>query len=194
MIEVGWCLVVGADAERVQEWASGLTGVGGARTATGAEAALAEIRRQVPRVTVLLCDLPASDPAVIVKALPDPLSVVALLPPQTPELSLRLAEAGVAVQLPAAVPVDALRPLVERLRARSSTDDAEQLRKLEAAVSHARHELNNPLTSILAEAQLLQMDAASLSEEAQKSVKTIHEMAIRIRDVVRSLQSLRNTP
>jgi hypothetical protein len=38
------------------------------------------------------------------------------------------------------------------------------------------------------------MDAASLSEEARKSVKTIHEMAIRIRDVVRSLQSLRNTP
>lgn len=194
MTEVGWCLVVGADRERVNEWAGALAGVGGARSAAGAEAALAEIRRQMPRVSVLVCDLAPQDLLAVVKALPDPLSVVALVPPRASELNLRLAEAGVAVQLPDTVPPAVLRPLVEKIRARSSTGDAERLRQIVAAVSHARHELNNPLTSILAEAQLLLMDASTLSEDALKSVKAIHEMAARIRDVVRSLQSLRDIP
>jgi signal transduction histidine kinase len=168
--------------------------VGAARAADSVEAALREIRRQIPRVTVLVCDLPEPDVWALVKALPDPLAVVAIVPERAPHLNARLAEAGVAVQIPETVPAATLRPVLERIRLRTFTDEAERLRQVLAAVSHARHELNNPLTSILAEAQLLEMDASALPAEAQKSVRTIHEMAVRIRDVVRSLQNLREAP
>lgn len=194
MREAGWCLVVATDPARGQDFAEALGAVGAARAVAGVEAALREIRRQIPRVTVLDCDLPESDLLTLVKALPDPLSVVAIVPAGAAQLSARLAEAGVAVQIPETVPAASLRAVLERIRSRTSTDEGERLRQLLAAVSHARHELNNPLTSILAETQLLEMDSSALSAEARRSVRTIHEMAIRVRDVVRSLQNLRETP
>lgn len=194
MDETGWLLVVAPDAKRRTTLAGTLGGVGAVRAAGDAGEALAEIRRAGPEVTVLAGDLPRDDALRVVRALPDPLSVVALVPPGSAEYGVRLAEAGVAVQLPDSIASDALGRVVERLRARAGSADAERLRQVLAAISHARHEVNNPLTSILAEAQLLLMDAATLPPEAQKSVKTIQEMANRIRDVVRSLQSLRESP
>jgi signal transduction histidine kinase len=188
-----WLLIVAADAELRGRLSQKLTGLGGARSVESAAAALEAIRREPPRVTVLASDLPVEDALAVVKGIGDPLSVVALVPAAGGD-GVRLAEAGVAVQLPDSVPLAAVRRVVEQLRARATGEDAERLRQVLASVSHARHEVNNPLTSILAEAQLLLMDASTLPPEAQKSVQTIQEMAKRIRDVVRSLQSLRESP
>lgn len=194
MGDPAWLLIVAADAELRERLSRELAGLGAARSTETAAAALEAIRQDPPRVTVLASDLPVEDALAVVKGIGDPLSVVALVPAAGADHGVRLAEAGVAVQLPDSIPLPAVRRVVERLRARATGEDAERLRQVLASVSHARHEVNNPLTSILAEAQLLLMDASTLPPEAQKSVQTIQEMAKRIRDVVRSLQNLRESP
>jgi CheY-like chemotaxis protein len=54
-----------------------------------------------------------------------------------------------------------------------------------------RHEINNPLGTILGYAQLLLLEAKSLPEEVRKRVEAISRGAVRIRDVVRHLEDLR---
>jgi signal transduction histidine kinase len=56
-------------------------------------------------------------------------------------------------------------------------------------VARARHDLNNPLTSGLAEAQLLLMDEHP--PEVKDSVETIQEQYRRLRDMVADLSRLR---
>ncbi len=53
-----------------------------------------------------------------------------------------------------------------------------------------RHEVNNPLTTILGETQLLLMDQC-LPEEAKSSLKTIEKMCLRIQDVVKKLSEVK---
>jgi C4-dicarboxylate-specific signal transduction histidine kinase len=53
-----------------------------------------------------------------------------------------------------------------------------------------RHEINNPLTAILGEAQLMLM-GQNLSEEMRKNLKTIEQLSIRIQGVVRKLSEVK---
>lgn len=55
-------------------------------------------------------------------------------------------------------------------------------------VARIRHEINNPLTGVLGQAQLLLRE--DLSERARKRVKTIEELALRLRDVVAQLREV----
>jgi signal transduction histidine kinase len=54
-----------------------------------------------------------------------------------------------------------------------------------------RHELNNPLTGILGNAELLLVELrrtnAALPEQAQSRLETIAELAVRMRETVRRL-------
>jgi two-component system, NtrC family, sensor kinase len=54
--------------------------------------------------------------------------------------------------------------------------------------ARVRHEINNPLTGLLGQAQLLQRE--DLSESARRRVQTIEQLAIRIRDTVASLREI----
>ena len=54
-----------------------------------------------------------------------------------------------------------------------------------------RHEINNPLGTILGYAQLLLLETKSLPEEVRKRVEAISRGAVRIRDVVRRLEEMR---
>jgi len=79
-------------------------------------------------------------------------------------------------------------------------DDAEQkLRELIAdyetridevadVITRVRHEINNPLTGVLGQAQLLLRE--ELNEKARKRVQTIEELAIRLRDIVGQLRQV----
>jgi signal transduction histidine kinase len=83
------------------------------------------------------------------------------------------------------------------------TNDSEE--KLRALVAHyeakldeqanlvarIRHEINNPLTGVLGQAQLLLRE--ELSESARKRAATIEELAIRLRDVVAQLRGVQKT-
>ncbi len=51
-----------------------------------------------------------------------------------------------------------------------------------------RHEINNPLTGLIGQAQLLLRE--ELSEAARRSVQTIEQLANRIRDTVASLREI----
>jgi len=55
-------------------------------------------------------------------------------------------------------------------------------------VARVRHEINNPLTGVLGQAQLLLRE--ELNEKARKRAETIEELAIRLRDVVGQLRNV----
>jgi signal transduction histidine kinase len=55
-------------------------------------------------------------------------------------------------------------------------------------VARIRHEINNPLTGVLGQAQLLLRE--DLSEKSRKRVQTIEELAIRLRDIVGQLREV----
>ena len=59
-------------------------------------------------------------------------------------------------------------------------------------VARVRHEINNPLTGVLGQAQLLLRE--ELSESARKRAQTIEGLAIRLRDVVAQLREVQKTP
>ncbi|HEV2836242.1 MAG TPA: histidine kinase dimerization/phospho-acceptor domain-containing protein [Pyrinomonadaceae bacterium] len=68
---------------------------------------------------------------------------------------------------------------------------AKYRRKLEETadlVARIRHEINNPLTGVLGQAQLLLRE--DLSERSRKRVKTIEDLALRLRDVVAQLREV----
>jgi signal transduction histidine kinase len=55
-------------------------------------------------------------------------------------------------------------------------------------ITRVRHEINNPLTGVLGQAQLLLRE--NLDEKARKRVTTIEAQAIRIRDIVAQLRQV----
>jgi signal transduction histidine kinase len=83
--------------------------------------------------------------------------------------------------------------------AAEAADTEEQLRALIAdyearidevadAITRVRHEINNPLTGVLGQAQLLLRQ--ELDEKTRKRVQTIEELAVRLRDIVGQLRSV----
>jgi signal transduction histidine kinase len=57
-----------------------------------------------------------------------------------------------------------------------------------------RHEVNNALTSIVAESQLLSETEANITAEGKAAARSIHQAALRIAGDVRKLTSLANAP
>jgi signal transduction histidine kinase len=75
----------------------------------------------------------------------------------------------------------------ERLRARVAECEA-KLTEIADLVAHVRHEINNPLTGVLGQAQLLLRE--ELSPAARRRVETIEQLAARIRDIVAQLREV----
>ena len=82
-------------------------------------------------------------------------------------------------------------------------DDAGKLRALAAEyeakmdevadlITRVRHEINNPLTGVLGQAQLLLRE--ELPERAKQRAETIEALAIRIRDIVAQLRQVQRPP
>jgi signal transduction histidine kinase len=65
-----------------------------------------------------------------------------------------------------------------------------EARLTEAAdlAAHVRHEINNPLTGLIGQAQLLLRE--NLSDTARRRVQTIEHLAERIRDTVAQLRQV----
>lgn len=75
----------------------------------------------------------------------------------------------------------------EHLRLRIAQYEA-QLGEIADMVARVRHEINNPLTGVLGQAQLLLRE--DLSDKARKRVETIEGMAIRLRDIAAELRQV----
>jgi signal transduction histidine kinase len=52
-----------------------------------------------------------------------------------------------------------------------------------------RHEINNPLTGVLGNAELVLGEGGALSKRARRRLETIVELTVRLRDVVRNLEA-----
>ena len=75
----------------------------------------------------------------------------------------------------------------EKLRAKIA-DYETKIEEVADLVARVRHEINNPLTGVLGQAQLLLRE--DLNERARKRAVTIEEQAIRLRDVVAQLRQV----
>ena len=79
----------------------------------------------------------------------------------------------------------------DQLRAHVAHCEA-RLEEIAALVARVRHELNNPLTGVLGQSQLLLRE--ELNDKARKRAQTIEELAIRMRDVVAQLRQVQHLP
>jgi signal transduction histidine kinase len=75
----------------------------------------------------------------------------------------------------------------ERLRELIAGYEA-RLAEIAELVARVRHEINNPLTGVLGQAQLLLRE--DLSETARRRVETIEQLARRITDTVARLREI----
>ena len=66
-----------------------------------------------------------------------------------------------------------------------------RLNEIAQLVARVRHEINNPLTGVLGQAQLLLRE--ELSETARKRATTIEGLAFRLRDIVGQLRDVQKT-
>lgn len=67
-------------------------------------------------------------------------------------------------------------------------DYAERLQEAAELMAYVRHEINNPLTGIIGQAQLLLR--GELEATTRRRVETIEQLAIRIRDTVAQLRTV----
>ena len=63
-----------------------------------------------------------------------------------------------------------------------------RLKEFAELVARVRHEINNPLTGVIGQAQLLLRE--ELSAGARRRVESIEELATRIRDIVAQLREV----
>ncbi|MDY7040036.1 MAG: GAF domain-containing protein [Chloroflexota bacterium] len=77
----------------------------------------------------------------------------------------------------------------ELLETRDRLVKAERLAAIGQIGLTIRHEINNPLTGILGLAQWLLEQDSDLSDSARDDLKMIEEMAVRIRDIVKKLET-----
>jgi signal transduction histidine kinase len=79
---------------------------------------------------------------------------------------------------------------IEELRALITEYEA-KFDEIARLVARVRHEINNPLTGVLGQAQLLLRE--DLNEAAQKRARTIEELARRLRDSVAQLRQVQRS-
>ena len=82
-------------------------------------------------------------------------------------------------------------PMEQRLRSLIAEHEA-KLAEIADLVAHVRHEINNPLTGVIGQAQLLLRE--ELSASARRRVETIEQLAARIRDTVAQLRVIQRPP
>ena len=70
----------------------------------------------------------------------------------------------------------------------SDSDYRQKLEQVAELVARVRHEINNPLTGVLGQAQLLLRE--DLSDRARKRAETIENLAIRLKDIVGQLRDV----
>lgn len=99
-------------------------------------------------------------------------------------------ESGSAVARP--VSLGYTHPLSETVEANGTGEDRPlilEFRRVLDRISRARHDLNNPLTSALAETQLLLMDVTD--PESREALETVQRQLRRMRDMIQELRPLR---
>ena len=79
----------------------------------------------------------------------------------------------------------------EQVRALLARHEA-RLIEIVDLVAHVRHEINNPLTGVFGQAQLLQRE--DLSPSTRRRIEIIEQLAVRIKDAVAVLNDVQPLP
>lgn len=156
-----------------------LADLGTVTAAASAAQARAEAENRNPDLVIAAPPLPDADTLALLLELtaritPAP-TILLLLTTIASHGELRAIPLGLSTPWP-------LRELTARSlesRAEAGTDEITRLLR---AVAHARHEINNPLTSALAETQLLLMEGRD--PELRESLELIESQLRRIRDII----------
>ncbi len=77
-------------------------------------------------------------------------------------------------------------------RAEQALASAQGLATLGRFMLEMRHSISNALTSVLGNSELLLLEPGALSAEAREQVTTIHNMAVRLHEVLQRFSSLQN--
>ena len=85
------------------------------------------------------------------------------------------------------IPTQTTGEEVERLR-KLVAEYEEKIDEIADLVSRVRHEINNPLTGVLGQSQLLLRE--ELTEKARKRAETIEQLARRLADIVAELRQV----
>ncbi len=149
----------------------------------------------------VVCDLSVLSPEATAWLLPSAAKIriplIVLVPPGTEERVASLLAEGVADYVVKAGNYDILLGLVVR-RALAGNPGAPQLPRsessprldLEELAAILRHEINNPLTGILGNSELILASGARLPADVRRRVETIIELAVRLRNLVRDLERM----
>jgi two-component system, NtrC family, sensor kinase len=70
-----------------------------------------------------------------------------------------------------------------------ASDDRQKLEQIVELVARVRHEINNPLTGVLGQAQLLLRE--ELNDRARKRAQAIEDLALRLKDIVAQLREVK---
>ena len=193
--DAGTILVVTPDDARRARARSALGGVGHVTAAGDLGSALDEISLGETRLALVDVAIPDDGVRDVMVALGGPGRAIIWSPsPRTD-----LIEYGAYLQLPYDVSDEGLTETVRwllslhqaRREAERGGGVARELDRALSLVTEIRHELNNPLTALMAEVQLLLMDADQFGEDQRQSLRTVEQMAQRMRDLVRRLQELK---
>lgn len=92
---------------------------------------------------------------------------------------------SVAGELLARIQLEREIELVRRAAAAKEADAA-----LGRYMIESRHSFNNALTSVLGNAELLQLDALQFSDDVREQIDTIHAMALRLHETMQRFSSL----
>ena len=136
---------------------------------------------------LLLLPVDALAPAALIEAL----LFAARAPNETPWMPVLIERAPDGAPIACPLSVGWTTPPDELARWASGADDAKvlELRQALARVARGRHDINNPLTSAMAETQLALMD--EVPGAIRVGLETIDEQLKRIRDLVAELRVLR---
>jgi signal transduction histidine kinase len=178
-----------------------------------------QAERQAPRVTVLTSDLwqeqeaPARDLVVVgpvreggltsvLRALDPSTAVILCVPTDSKELGQLRAKYPRLIHVPLRedwaqtlllVAGESLRR-VEALRLARQAERAAAKNENHATLGRymldMKHSVNNALTSMLGNAELLLLEPGQLSSQSLAQIKTIHSMALRINEIMQRFSSL----
>lgn len=187
-------LFVGAPDARREGVVGALSDLGEVIYLDDLASALEELSLGKPLLAIIDGALSADEIAWILGALGDPSRALLWVPEPVPALF----EYGAFVQVPYAAGEKTLATVAERLigEQRMKLDMDSQRERLARydhvmrVVSEVRHAVSSPLTSLLAEAELMLLDGDQLSDEQRSSLETMQSMSHRIRDLLKRLKEL----
>ncbi len=187
-------LLVSSDVERRAKVAQALADQCEVLEAADVSSAIDELSLGRPLVVLIDGDLPHAQVTALLGSITDPERAVLW----GGEFRLELLDYGAFIQIPDTVSDHVLAAAVARLadvqRAKAALkrqrEHASRFDRMLATVEAVRHEVNSPLTAIIAETELLLMEVDQLTAEQRSSLETIEAMTQRVRQLVSRLHGL----